>query len=81
MSGQTNAPFQTSQTLTQGLARHLARKVSAGDKLRAQLHLLDWVGCAVAGRVEPAGRILLSQLDSRHRPCNFAELLPRLREA
>lgn len=63
MSGQTSAPFQTSQTLTQGLARHLARKVSAGDKFRAQLHLLDWVGCAVAGRVEPAGRILLSQLD------------------
>jgi molybdenum cofactor biosynthesis protein B len=24
--------------------------------------------------------ILLAQLDSRHRPCNFAELLPRLRE-
>jgi molybdenum cofactor biosynthesis protein B len=24
--------------------------------------------------------ILLSQLDIRHRPCNFAELLPRLRE-
>lgn len=25
-------------------------------------------------------QILASQLDSRHRPCNFAELLPRLRE-
>ncbi len=25
-------------------------------------------------------QILVSQLDSRHRPCNFAELLPRLRE-
>ena len=24
--------------------------------------------------------ILLSQLDSRHRPCNFVELMPRLRE-
>ena len=24
--------------------------------------------------------ILQPQLDSRHRPCNFAELLPRLRE-
>ena len=24
--------------------------------------------------------ILLAQLDSRHRPCNFAELLPRLQE-
>ncbi len=24
--------------------------------------------------------ILLTQLDSRHRPCNFVELLPRLRE-
>lgn len=25
-------------------------------------------------------RILVEQLDSRHRPCNFVELLPRLRE-
>lgn len=25
--------------------------------------------------------ILVSQLDSRHRPCNFVELMPRLREA
>jgi molybdenum cofactor biosynthesis protein B len=24
--------------------------------------------------------ILASQLDSRHRPCNFVELMPRLRE-
>jgi molybdenum cofactor biosynthesis protein B len=24
--------------------------------------------------------ILLTQLDSRHRPCNFVELMPRLRE-
>jgi molybdenum cofactor biosynthesis protein B len=26
-------------------------------------------------------RILVSQLDSRHRPCNFVELMPRLRES
>jgi molybdenum cofactor biosynthesis protein B len=25
-------------------------------------------------------RILLEQLDLRHRPCNFAQLLPRLRK-
>jgi molybdenum cofactor biosynthesis protein B len=25
-------------------------------------------------------RILLSQLDSRHKPCNFVQLLPRIRE-
>lgn len=25
-------------------------------------------------------RILLQQLDTRHRPCNFAELLPRIRD-
>jgi len=24
--------------------------------------------------------ILATQLDSRHRPCNFVELMPRLRE-
>jgi molybdenum cofactor biosynthesis protein B len=26
-------------------------------------------------------RILLQQLDNRHRPCNFVELLPRIRGA
>lgn len=72
MSGQTNAPFQTSQTLTQGLARKLAGRVSSGDKLRARLHLLDWVGCAVAGRVESAGRVLLSQLDASPSSWAFA---------
>ena len=25
-------------------------------------------------------KILVQQLDSRHRPCNFVELMPRLRE-
>jgi molybdopterin adenylyltransferase len=25
-------------------------------------------------------KILVHQLDNRHRPCNFVELMPRLRE-
>lgn len=63
MSGQTNAPFQTSQTLTQALAGRIAGHVSKADRARAQWHLLDWAGCAVAGRSEPAGRILLAGLE------------------
>lgn len=36
-------------SITERLAELLARPVSAEDRARARLHLLDWVGCAVAG--------------------------------
>ncbi|MEL6235281.1 MAG: MmgE/PrpD family protein [Pseudomonadota bacterium] len=45
-------------SLTQRLARHLDRAVSPDDEARAALHLLDWAGCAAAGRVTPAGTAL-----------------------
>ncbi|MEM9199726.1 MAG: MmgE/PrpD family protein, partial [Pseudomonadota bacterium] len=45
-------------SLTQRLARHLDRPVSPADEARAALHLLDWAGCAAAGRVAPAGMAL-----------------------
>lgn len=64
MSGQTIPPFQTSQTLTQALAERIWGEVSNEHRVRARLHLLDWVGCAVAGKPEPAGKILLAQLES-----------------
>ncbi len=39
-------------SITERLAELLARPVSAEDRARARLHLLDWVGCAVAGARE-----------------------------
>lgn len=44
------------QTITQDLAELLHRPISNADRDRAALLLLDWTGCAVAGRQEPAGR-------------------------
>lgn len=35
------------------LAKLLQRPVSAADRSRARLHLLDWLGCAIAGVPEP----------------------------
>ncbi|WP_349685430.1 MmgE/PrpD family protein [Brevundimonas aurifodinae] len=39
-------------SITERLVERLGRPVSAGDRARARLHLLDWVGCAVAGARE-----------------------------
>lgn len=39
--------------LTERLAQSLARPVAAADLARARLHLLDWLGCALAGAREP----------------------------
>jgi 2-methylcitrate dehydratase PrpD len=39
-------------SITERLAEMLARPVSPEDRVRARLHLLDWVGCAVAGSRE-----------------------------
>jgi tight adherence protein C len=38
----------TQDSLTRRLARHLVRPISAQDRARTRLHLLDWLGC-VAG--------------------------------
>jgi len=46
------------------LSELLSRPVETMDLQRARLHLLDWIGCAVAGAVEPAGEAL------RARPVN-----------
>ena len=54
MSGQ-------SATIIEELAGYLQRPVPEATLERARWHLLDWIGCAVAGRKEPAGRILLSR--------------------
>ncbi len=55
MSGQTQAAIKS---LVSG---HLSRPVSPRYRRRASDHLLDWLGCAVAGRREAAGRILVAR--------------------
>ena len=45
-----------------GLLGHLgailSRPVGTADRARAALHVLDWIGCALAGASQPAGRML-----------------------
>jgi len=40
------------------LSERLSRPMEIQDLQRARLHFLDWIGCAVAGAVEPAGAAL-----------------------
>ncbi len=54
MSGQSS-----NVALVEQLAVKLAGPVSVEDRRRASMHLLDWAGCAIAGRNEPAGKIAL----------------------
>lgn len=42
-------------TVTDTLSSLLTRPIAEADRNRARLLLLDWTGCAVAGRAEPAG--------------------------
>ena len=42
-------------SLTRGLVDVLNRPIAAADRKRAALHLLDWIGCAVAGATTPPG--------------------------
>jgi 2-methylcitrate dehydratase PrpD len=55
MSGQTISPF-----LIESLASLLLKDVEVSAKLRASRHLIDWMGCAFAGRVELAGEVIRS---------------------
>lgn len=45
-------------TLTEALHNLATRPTDASDLDRAALHLLDWLGCALAGSVTPVGRAL-----------------------
>ena len=55
----TGAVTRLTSSLTRGLARLLARPVDPVARSRAAAHVLDWLGCAVIGATEPAGRRLL----------------------
>ena len=45
-------------SVTARLAGICLRKVSADDRRRAALHVLDWAGCAIAGGAAEPGRVL-----------------------
>lgn len=53
MSGQISK-----NTVLTELSGFLSKPVDTGSTSRARLHLLDWMGCAIAGASEPAGVIL-----------------------
>jgi 2-methylcitrate dehydratase PrpD len=46
------------QTLTEGLWALCLRPASEADRQRAVLHLVDWLGCAIAGAATPTGRAM-----------------------
>ncbi len=56
-------------TVTESLAELLNRPVSKADRDRASVLLLDWTGCAVAGRAEPAGRKVAAAFPDETGPC------------
>lgn len=56
MSGQISE-----KPVLQELCELLKRPVDGRSRRRARLHLLDWLGCAAAGAVQPAGKILQTQ--------------------
>ena len=47
-----------SDSLTQHLVQLLARPITAEDRQRAALHVLDWLGCAILGYRSPVGQKL-----------------------
>src|SRR4051794_21514123 len=54
-------------SLTEGLVALLARPITPADRRRAALHLLDWIGCAVAGAAIEAGAVFRAQAASQPR--------------
>jgi 2-methylcitrate dehydratase PrpD len=54
----TDTAVETAASLTEGLVEILARPVDSATRARAGLHLLDWIGCAIAGAASDVGRIV-----------------------
>jgi 2-methylcitrate dehydratase PrpD len=44
-------------SLTEGLVALFARPITAADRRRTALHLVDWLGCAAAGAASEAGAV------------------------
>ena len=77
---QTSEMFRTETSrggLTEGLVGILNRPIGAADRERAALHVLDWIGCAVAGATTPPGRAMISASPSMPGACaNWLLWLP-----
>lgn len=56
----THAAPGAGASLTAQLVPILRRPVSARDRERATLHVLDWVGCAVIGATTPPGQVMMN---------------------
>jgi 2-methylcitrate dehydratase PrpD len=65
-------------SLTEDLVALLARPIAAADRRRAALHLIDWIGCAVAGTASEAGAVFRTA--AARQPAGTARVLrgPRL---
>ena len=67
MSGQiSKTPILT------GLSDLLHRSIDVDDKQRARRHVLDWLGCVVAGAQESAGQAFLAELPQTPSDIAFA---------
>ena len=49
------------RSITEGLAALFARPITQDDRRRAALHLLDWIGCAMAGAASEVGAVFRAQ--------------------
>jgi 2-methylcitrate dehydratase PrpD len=54
-------PQVAEHSLTEGLVALLARPITAEDRRRAALHLVDWIGCAAAGAASDVGQVFRAQ--------------------
>ena len=56
-------------TVTERLIPILQRPITDEDRKRAALLVLDWTGCAIAGRQEPAGEKIAATFAGESGPC------------
>ena len=66
-------PTVAEPSLTEGLVALLARPIMPGDRRRAALHLIDWIGCAVAGAESETGGVFRSYAAAQ--PAGAARIL------
>ena len=57
-------------SLTAQLSSLLTRPIQGADRQRAALLLLDWTGCAIAGRAEPAGQKIAATFPDENGKCS-----------
>ena len=58
----------TGQSLTEGLWDLASRPMAAADRARAAQHLIDWLGCALAGASLPNGRAIVQGVEVGSNP-------------